>query len=81
MDDPVAVALKRRAQTARLLGLRAPRRVGLGGERRELLRLQRADPSLERRGDVSLRERVIQVCRVRFHRAIVARDTAQAGLT
>ncbi len=52
MDDPVAVALERRAQQARLLLARAaPRLVGANRERREPLFLLRADAGLEGVGD------------------------------
>jgi hypothetical protein len=79
MDDPVAIALKRGAQAAGLLWLDAARGVRFGGEWRELLRLQRANPGLEGRSDVSLGERGVQICRMSFHGPIVARHTGEAG--
>ena len=52
VDDPVAVALERRPQPARLFLARAPARgVGANGERRQPRLLPRADAGLEGVGD------------------------------
>jgi NhaP-type Na+/H+ or K+/H+ antiporter len=67
MDDPVAIALERGAQEASFFWLSAGGGIRWSGERREMLRLQGSDPRLEGRGDASVGECVIEVCRVGFH--------------
>ena len=67
VDDPVAVALERRAQAAWRLVRRAIGRIGAGGERSELLLLQVADPGLERPRYGSICEGMFDVGGVGLH--------------
>jgi hypothetical protein len=78
VDDPVAVALERRAQAARRLldgtlrGIRARR------ERRQRVVLERPHAGLERGRDVLIGERCIEVGGVGFHQVILPTPAAES---
>ena len=80
VDDPVAVALERRAQAARRLLTRAVRRVGRGRQRGQPLGLLGPDPGLERGRDIRLDDGGIQICGVGLHVNDCVRRSGESGV-